>query len=225
MWSVIAGIGGGLAFYYIWRRILPRQRSRDFWQAIPVHATGMVRSEDPGDVLRHYRQLMRDAATFTARNSFAVAAALLPLAALFFLSAELHASGRRAPIVEVQPAAAVAGLPVSSAWAPTRDGGLEFDRRKYDRLKLFGRTLDHDALADKRAFCGGWLACLGYELMLFETHPLPRNASSVVMRPRVFDANPWWPQVDDLELAFFASAAAGALAASWLASRRSSPLR
>ena len=231
MWSVLAGIGAGWAFYHVWRRILPRERSRDFWQSVPAHASGMLRSEDPEDVFRHYRALVRHAATFGTRNTLAVLAGLLPLVALFLLAGILHAAERRVPIVEVQPAAAVADQPESEAWVPTPDGGLQFDRRAYGNsgLNLLGQTLDREALADKRAYCAGWLDCLGFELMLFETHPLIARAGvaevdSVVVRPLAFDANPWWPYLDDLELAFFASAAAGGIAAGWLSSRfRSAP--
>jgi hypothetical protein len=222
MWNVLAGIGAGVGFYYVWRRILPRTRSRDFWRSMPAHASGMLRSEDPDDVLRHYRALIGQVATFGTRNTLAVFAGLLPLVALFLASGWLHADDRRVPVVEVRPAAAVTDLPDSAAWKPT-EGGLQFDRRAYDDpgLNLLGQTLDREALADKRAFCSGWLSCLGYDLMLFETHPLSARAdvSSVVVRPRVFDSNPWWPYLDDLELAFFASAAAGSIAAGWLSSR------
>jgi hypothetical protein len=226
MWSVLAGIGAGWAFYYVWRRILPRERSREFWQSVPAHASGMLRSKDPDDVFRHYRALLRHTATFGTRNTLAVLAGLLPVAALFLLTGKLHAAERRVPIVEVRPAAAVAGLPESEAWAPTPGGGLQFDRRAYgdSGLNLLGQTLDREALADKRAYCSGWLGCLGYELMLFETHRLSAHAGSagmgsIVIRPRAFDANPWWPYLDDLELAFFAGVAAGGLAAGWQSAR------
>ena len=131
MWSVLAGIGAGWAFYHVWRRILPRERSREFWQSVPAHASGMLRSEDPDDVFRHYRALLRHTATFGTRNTLAVLAGLLPLAALFLLAGRLHEAERRVPIVEVRPAAAVADLPASADWAPTPDGGLQFDRRAY----------------------------------------------------------------------------------------------
>ena len=107
MWSILAGIGGGWAFYYVWRRILPRQRSREFWRAIPAHASGMLHSEDPDDVFRHYRDLIWHIATFGTRNTLAVLAGLVPLAALFLLSESLQ------------------------DWVPTRDVGLLFDRSEY----------------------------------------------------------------------------------------------
>ena len=91
MWSsILAGIGGGWAFYYVWRRVVPRHRSREFWRAIPAHASGMLHSEDPDDVFLHYRMLIRHAATFGTRNTLAVLAGLVPLAALFLLSDSLH---------------------------------------------------------------------------------------------------------------------------------------
>ncbi|MGH8244266.1 MAG: hypothetical protein ACRETY_13075, partial [Steroidobacteraceae bacterium] len=103
--------------------------------------------------------------------------------------------------------------------------GLLIDRHDIATgLRLFGTTLDSDALANKRAFCSGTLACLGYELMLFETHrlsPLPPEAggSTVVVRPRAFASNPFWPYLDDLELAFFAGTITGGVAAGWRSSR------
>ena len=39
------------------------------------------------------------------------------------------------------------------------------------------------------------------------------------VRPQAFDANPWWPYLDDLELAFFVSAAIGGIFAGWCSSR------
>jgi hypothetical protein len=226
MVSVLAGFGGGWAFYFIWRRILPRQRSRVFWRAIPTHAQGLLRSEDPDDVFHHYRMMIRQTATFGTRNTLAVLAGLAPLAALFLLSELANQPAQRVPIVEVQPASAFSGLPASAEWATTRHGGLQFDRNKYANsgLKLFGEQLDHEELAGKRAYCAGWLACLGFELMLFETHRLQAHLAgdgfrTVVVRPQAFDANPWWPYLDDLELAFFVSAAIGGIFAGWRSSR------
>jgi hypothetical protein len=224
--NFLAGFAGGWAFYAVWRKILPRTRSRVFWQAMPVHASGMVHCADPDDVMRHYRALMKQVATFAARNTLAVIAGLLPVSALFLLSDALYAKERGATIVEVQPAPAVSGISTAMNAVPNGDGGLLIDRRKIPRhaLRLFGETLDSNALASKRAFCSGMLACLGYELMLFKTHRLKSpwlegDAASVVVRPHVFAGNPFWPQLDDLELAFFAGLIAGGGAIAWRSSR------
>jgi hypothetical protein len=222
--SILAGIGGGWAFYLIWRRILPRARSRAFWQAVPAHASGMLHCEEPDDVLRHYRALIRQAASFAGRNTLAVFAGLLPMAALFLLTSALHPEQRRGPLVEVRPAAAVAGLPAWAGAVRTRDGGLLIDRRDVAgrALRLLGEPLDARALGRKRALCTSAIACLGYELLLFETHRVQQHsgsARSVVVRPRAFAANPLWPWLDDLELAFLVSAIAGGMAAGWLSSR------
>jgi hypothetical protein len=222
--SILAGIGGGWAFYFIWRRILPRARSRAFWQAVPAHASGMLHCEDPDDVLRHYRGLIRHAASFAGRNTLAVCSGLLPMAALFLFTSALHPEERRGPLVEVQPAAAVADLPARAEGSPTRDGGLLIDRRDLagEELRLLGEPLDAEALRRKHAFCTSAIACLGYELLLFETRRVPDppgSSRSVVMRPRAFAANPLWPWLDDLELAFLVSAVAGGVAAGWLSSR------
>ncbi len=224
--SFIAGFGGGWAFYIVWRWILPRARSRVFWQAVPVHASGMLRSSDPDDVFRHYGALMKHVAGFAARNTLAVIAGILPVVALYLLSELLYAEERRVPIVEVRPAAAVSGIPASAPWVRNSDGGLLIDRNQIPQgeLRLLGETLNRDALADKRAFCSGLLACLGYQMMLFETHELPTpprlgGARTVVVRPRAFAGNPFWPYLDDLELAFLAGVMAGGIVAGWRSSR------
>ena len=223
--SLLAGLGGGWAFYVLWRKVLPRPRSRVFWQAVPVHASGMVHSADPDDVSRHYGALMKHVATFATRNTLAVIAGLLPVVALFLMSNVLYDHDRRTPIVEVRPATAVLDITASVPVVRNRDGGLLIDRRKIpaQELRLLGETLDGDALTRKSALCYGWLACLGYELMLFETHqlqspPLKRNARTVVVRPRVFAANLFWPFLDDLELAFLAGVIAGSIATGWRSS-------
>ena len=95
MLALLAGIGGGWAFYLVWRRVLPRTRSREFWQAVPVHASGMLKSQDPDDVLRHYGALMKQAACFAGRNTLAVIAGLLPVTALFLLCGALYDDGRQ----------------------------------------------------------------------------------------------------------------------------------
>lgn len=224
MLSILAGIGGGWAFYLIWRRILPRARSRAFWQAMPAHASGMLHCEDPDDVLRHYRALIRHAASFAGRNTLAVVAGLLPMTGLFLLSGALHPEERGGPLVEVRPAAAVAGLPAGANGAPTGDGGFLVDRRDLagEQLRLRGETLDAEALGRKFALCTSAMTCLGYELLLFETRRVREpsgGARSVVVRPLAFAANPLWPWLDDLELAFLVSAVAGGFAAGWLSSR------
>ena len=84
--SLAAGIAGGWAFYAVWRLVLPRARSRVFWHALPVHATGMIRCEDPDETLRHYAALMKHTVTFALRNGAAVLAGLLPAIALYLLT-------------------------------------------------------------------------------------------------------------------------------------------
>jgi hypothetical protein len=112
--SILAGIGGGWAFYYIWRWILPRARSRAFWQAVPAHASGMLHCEDPDDVLRHYRALIRHAASFAGRNTLAVVVGLLPMAGLYLLSSALYPEEELAFLVS-----AVAGG-VAAGWLSSR---------------------------------------------------------------------------------------------------------
>ena len=222
--SLLAGIAGGWAFHVVWRWILPRARSREFWRAMPVHASGMLHCTDPDDVARHYGALITQTAGFAARNTLAVFVALAPVAALFLLSDALNADKRRVPIVEVRPAVAAPLIPASASMEKSGDGGLLIDRRGIaEEMLLLGTPLDGEDLASKQAFCSGMLSCLGYELMLFETHRLRSqlpggNSRSVVVRPLAFAANPLWPYLDDLELAFLVGTIAGGIGAS----RRSS---
>lgn len=221
--NLVVGVGAGWVFHSVWRSLLPRARSRVFWQAVPMHASGMLHCADPDDVMRHYGALMKHAGAFAARNTLAVFTALLPVAALFLSSGALYSEERRARIVEVRPAVPMSEMPAAVERTP--EGGLLIDRHEItEGLRLFGTTLDSDALASKRAFCPGTLACLGYELMLFETHRLPAlppeaGGSTVVVRPRAFASNPFWPYLDDLELAFLAGTIAGGIAAGWRSSR------
>jgi hypothetical protein len=223
--SLVVGFAGGVAFHFLWRKILPRDLSRNFWRAVPTHASGLVNSEDPDDVMRHYGSLMKQIGRFAARNTLGVLAGLAPVAALFILSDELYGQERSVPVVEVRPARAVAGAFAAVPTQQTRDGGILIDSASLTReFHLFGEALDREALGSKHAFCHGWLACLGYDLMLFKTHSLPSpplnlSSDSVVIRPRVFAANPFWPYIDDLELAFFGGIMAGSIAAAWRASR------
>ena len=129
-----------------WRHTVgtwPRPRSRVFWQAVPVHASGMVHSADPDDVSRHYGALMKHVATFATRNTLAVIAGLLPVVALFLMSNVLYDHDRRTPIVEVRPATAVLDITASVPVVRNRDGGLLIDRRKIpaQELRLLGETL------------------------------------------------------------------------------------
>ncbi len=81
-----AGAAGGIAFYAIWRRLMPRARSRAFWQALPVHVSGLLRTADPDETLRHYGALMKHTASFAVLNTIAVIAGLVPVVALYLLS-------------------------------------------------------------------------------------------------------------------------------------------
>ena len=217
--NLLAGIAAGWAFHVVWRRILPRARSREFWRAMPVHASGMLHCTDPDDVARHYGALMTQTAGFAARNTLAVLVALAPVAALFLLSDALHSDQRRVPIVEVRPAVAATLIPASPPMEQTGDGGLLIDRRGIAKeLRILGTTFDSEDLTNKQAFCAGILSCMGYQLMLFETHRLQsqlpsRNSRSVVVRPLAFAANPLWPYLDDLELAFLVGTIAGGIGA------------
>ena len=229
MLTFLAGIGGGWAFFLLWRTFLPRTRSRVFWQAIPVHANGMLHCADPDDVIRHYGALMKHAASFAGRNAFAVFAGLAPVIAMFLLADETYSHERRAALVEMRPAIAPAYVPASLPTLRSREGGLLIDRRGItEAVHLFGEPLSSEDLATKQAFCSGPLACAGFQLMLFDTHRVRGSPSgwtgrTVVLRPQVFAGNPLWPYLDNLELAFLVGVILGSLAAAWRSKRAAGP--
>ena len=151
-----------MGLFHSLARILPRDRSGVFLQAVPVHASRMLHSEDPDDVMRHYAALKEHIAGFATRNTIAVAAGLVPVVALFLLTGALYLQERRTNIVEVSPAIAIRGLPASLSVVKTRGGGILIDRQKVGSgLAFFGETLDSNALASKHAFCHGWLDASG----------------------------------------------------------------
>lgn len=116
----VAGALGGCAFYVVWRRLMPRERSRVFWQSLPVHAVGLLRSDDPDDTLRHYGALMKHTASFAATNTLAVIAGLVPVVVLYAL-AQL-AGAHRTGIFDVthMDLAFLAGLAAGSVAAALR---------------------------------------------------------------------------------------------------------
>lgn len=130
--GVAAGFGGGWAFYAVWRRVLPRARSRVFWHALPVHTTGLIRSADPDETLRHYGALMKHTLTFALRNTLAVAAGVVPALALYLLTKLWNARAHGASNVTLGTALAafdpvdgafLAGLAagsIAAAWRSAR---------------------------------------------------------------------------------------------------------
>jgi hypothetical protein len=87
--ATIAGVIGGWLFYRLWRALLPAGRSRAFWTSLPQSVRGMVTTEEPAEVLQHYKVLIMTIARYSARSIGAVLVAILPASAIFLLVSAL----------------------------------------------------------------------------------------------------------------------------------------
>jgi hypothetical protein len=225
--GTIMGFVGGWLFYLLWRGLLPRSRSREFWRSLPDSVHGMLTSDEPSDLFRHYRTLVVAAARYAGRNTLAVLVGTMPIAVIFLLLNTLDLSSRVATSVEVYPATAIvrpAGL--MSDWRMD-DERLLIDLGKSGDLsvQLAGQTLDRESLAKKQAFCETTISCLLFDMMLFETHSIDPQAESqrdgsVVVRPVLLDSNPFWPYLNDLDFWFFIAVMSGSAAAAWWSRHR-----
>lgn len=110
------GFAGGWLFYRLWRALLPRDRSRQFWTILPVSVRGMLGSEDPSDLMRHYRVLIGETARFSARSTVAVLVALAPVSALYFLFDALEGAQALTMATELSYFVAVMSGSGAAAW-------------------------------------------------------------------------------------------------------------
>jgi len=225
--GVIMGLVGGWLFYHLWRGLLPRSRSREFWWSLPDSVCGMLTSDAPSDLFRHYRTLIAATAHYASHNTLAVLVGIAPIAVIFLLLDAWYLSSHVAARVEVYPATAIAqpaGL--VSNWRI--DGQrLRIDRGQLDEapVQLAGQTLDREALTKKQAFCKTMVACLLFDMMLFETHSIKPQAESqmsgsVIVRPSLLDSNPFWPYLNDLDFWFFIAVMSSSAAAVWWSRHR-----
>jgi hypothetical protein len=205
--AAIAGAVGGWLFHRLWRALLPAGRSRAFWTSLPQTVRGMVTTEEPAEVLRHYKQLITTTARYTARSLGAVLVAILPSSAIFLLLSALDPSDRMTALVEVHR---------------TDGERVVLDRRALDdsAVRLGGVALDEKSLAHKHGWCGSMTACLLFEAMMFDTHAIGEQggdvgASAWIARPFLFDRNPFWPYLNDLESSFFVAVMLGGFGAAW----------
>lgn len=222
--AIVVGVICGWVFHHLWRGLLPRTRSREFWAGIPVSARGMLTSEEAPEMLRHYRALIGAVFRYAGRNTFAILVAVTPIVAITFLLAAIDPSNRLAKSIEVHPANAAAPSLGASGNRRMDDEGLIIDRSALGDsvVRVGGRTLDADELARKQALCSGTFSCLSLEMMLFQTHRIDPGAvrGPVVVRPVLLDANPFWPYFNDLDFSFLIALTAGGTAAAWWSRRR-----
>jgi len=223
------GLAGGWVFHHVWRALLPRARSREFWTSVPVSARGMLMSEETSDLLRHYRDLIAAVFRYTGRNTLAVLAAALPIVASALLLAAVDPSSRLASRIEVRPAVTVAQGARSIVTGRQDPERVVIDRSmlRGSSLRLAGHTLDSAALAHKQALCTSTVSCSLLEMMLFRTHSIDaptrtRLPAAVVVRPLLLDANPLWPWFNDIDFSFLVALTAGGVAAAWWGRRKES---
>ena len=213
-----AGAVGGWSFFRCWRAVMPTGRSRTFWTALPLTLRRMLTTEDPSEVLRHYGAFIGTTARYAARNTGAVLVGVLPTSALFLLLTVLDPSEHLTTLVEVQPASAIA--PDSALPHHIDDERIVIDRQVLanSSVRVAGGMLDSVALPGKHGWCASTLACFLFEMMLFDTHAIGEHAagsSPVISRPMVFDRNPFWPYLNDLEFTFFVAVVLGSALAAW----------
>jgi hypothetical protein len=214
------GFVGGWLFYRLWQGLMPRSRSREFLRVLPDSVRGMLTSDEPLDLFRHYRTLVAATARYAGRNTLAVLVGITPIAVIYLLLNALEPASRVAASIEVHPATArPAGL--------VRDWRMDDERLLIDRGKLgnspvqiAGKTLDREALTKKQAFCDTTVSCLLFDMMLFETNSIDPEVGSqmggtVVVRPVLLDSNPFWPYLNDLDFWFFIAVMSGSAAAAW----------
>jgi hypothetical protein len=219
--AVVLGLAGGWLFHSIWRRLLPRARSRDYWTSVPVSVRGMLTSESTPDLLHHYRTLIGALASYAGRNLVAVIAAMIPIIVIALLLSALDPSARLAKSIEVHPATAITTAASAPGRWRTDDDGLVISRAALgdSPVRLAGRTMDASALAEKQALCKTTVSCALLDMMLFETHSA-RVPGPVIVRPLLLNGNPFWPYLNDLDFGFFIALMSGGAAAALWSRRR-----
>jgi hypothetical protein len=217
--GVVLGFGGGWLFYRLWRALLPRSRGRVFWQNLPESVRGMLTSDEPSELLRHYRTLLLSTANYAGRNLLAVLVAIAPITAIFLALTVMDLSGHVATRFQIHPATVIAPpVRLLNGWRMDNHRLLiHRDELRDSTVRLAGQTLNRDTLARKHAFCETAVSCLLFDMMLFETHRVDPETSkmrgSVVLRPLLLNGNPLWPYLNDFDFWFFISVMMGSTTA------------
>jgi hypothetical protein len=223
--AAVCGLLGGYSFYRLWRRAMPRSRSRDFWCSMQRDVVRLLTCKEPSDIWVHYRSLLTAMASYISRATLGLFLGLVPMAALYLLLAANDPSARLTQQVEAYPASVVRDPALDAARWTLSDGRVVIDRDEFVRSgsQILGQPVDDTTRLRKIAFCRSAPSRLLFELMLFETHPLyPEDAptSSIIVRPRFLDSNPFWPYLNDLDFWFFVAAIIGSTVAAVVAPKR-----
>ncbi len=83
------GAAAGLAFAWIWLRLVPPGTNRRFWSAMAGLTREMLRVEEPSVFLGIYRRLGRLLAGYLARNLGGILVACLPMVAIVLVATAL----------------------------------------------------------------------------------------------------------------------------------------
>ncbi len=221
------GFLGGCLFYGLWRRLLSRSASRNFWRTLPVTVRSMLMSDEPRELLSYYRTLIAATARYAGFNLLGVMVGITPITVIFLLLYALDPSSRVAASVEVHPAMVIthpAEL-VNDLQQDKEHMLIDLDKLDDSPLQIAGQTLDRETLAKKQAFCKTTASCLMFGMMMFETHKInPQTGyqvgGSVVVRPVLLDSNPFWPYLNDLDFLFFLAVMLGSVTAAWWSRHR-----
>jgi len=212
--GIIMGLAAGWLFHRVWRALLPRYRSREFWISLPMSIRGMLSSEETPELFRHYRALISATGRHATRNTVAVLAGIAPASILFLIFHELDPSDRLTSMVEVRHAG-------------DRRQLLDSRAVKNFPLEVAGATLQREDVTQKHALCVSTVNCLWFDIMLFKTHRLHVEhrapTQAIVVRPAALNRNPFWPHFNDVEFCYFAALMAGGVVAALRDRRRMRP--
>lgn len=108
------GAAAGIAFAWLWLRIVPPGTNRRFWSSMSGLTRGLLAAEETSEFLALYRRLAGLSARYVGRNLAGTAVACLPMIAILLTVAPLvfNAWDRTAERVALVPP--TAGIPISN---------------------------------------------------------------------------------------------------------------
>jgi hypothetical protein len=83
------GAAAGLAFAWLWLRVVPRGTNAAFWSAMAGFTREMLRVDEPAALLSLYRRLAAQLGRYVARNLAGIALACLPMVAIVLVATPL----------------------------------------------------------------------------------------------------------------------------------------
>lgn len=181
LFAAVSGCVLGAVFGWVWNRMMPMRRQREFLGELQGKAERFVRAVGQDDFLTHYKNLILSLLGYSGRNMLALFAACLPII-LFVVSAgwwTFDAWNRSAPELYEQGAASV----------------------------LFAEDEDPHLV---RIATPGAVEAFGYSLLGYAVE-LRQSDPKALRRPTHGDWNPAWPILSDLEFIFYLCLTIGSL--------------